>query len=75
MINCEKERVPENGIEKLITRTCVVSGGEVRCGDSCPKVYKQGRVIPQEEFYKYGVENCILAIPAGTPLAQLTALV
>ena len=68
MINCEKERVPENGIEKLITRTCVVSGGVVRCGDSCPKVYKQGRVVE-------GVENCIQAIPAGTPLAKLTALV
>ena len=67
MINCEKERVPENGIEKLITRTCLYFG-EVSCGDSCPKVYKQGRVVE-------GVENCIQAIPAGTPLAKLTALV
>ena len=44
MIDCEKKRAPENGVEKLIARACrsffdIVNGQEelvVSCFDSCP---------------------------------------
>merc|ERR1712110_622022 len=60
VIDCEKERAPENGVEKLIARTCRSSFNGVTCLDSCPgddlqddckcgtKVYKQGRAISEE---------------------------
>ena len=70
MIDCKKERAPENGVEKLIASTCSVffDGEEltVTCY-SCPKFYKQGRAISD-----FG--HCSQAAFAK-PLAELTALV
>ena len=78
MINCEKERAPENGVEKLIATTCSAfyEGEEltVRCFDSCPEVYKQGRAVSEEELYKYQLGDCF-ETSFGRPLAELTSLV
>ena len=82
VIDCEKEKEPENGVEKLAAGYCSYDGGEVLCIDSCPPgqencacgimVYKHGRQIPREELYEYGI-LCLAAV--GIPLTELTALV
>ena len=36
MIDCEKEKAPENEVEKIVVRTCINDGGDVSCSNSCP---------------------------------------
>ena len=87
VIDCEKERDPGNGVEKLKAGRCSNDGGEVRCVDSCPPqnydygqkncscgimVYKNGRQISGDELHDYPVD-CKSA--SGIPLTAITALV
>ena len=90
VIDCEKEKAAENGVEKLVASKCSIGGdteATVFCLDVCSgnnedednckcgtMVYKHGREIHEEELYEYDEYDCPLD-SLGVPLTELTALV
>ena len=69
VIDCEKEKAAENGVEKLVASKCSIGSDQearVFCFDVCSEntedqdnckcgtmVYKHGREIHEEELYEY----------------------
>ena len=90
VIDCEKEKAAENGVEKLVASKCSIGSDQeatVFCFDVCSEnnedednckcgtmVYKHGREIHEEELYEYNEYDCPLD-SLGVPLTELTALV
>ena len=89
MIDCEKEKAAENGVEKLVASKCSIGSDQearVFCFDVCSEnweddnckcgtmVYKHGREIHEEELNEY-VSECPPLMADGVPLTELTALV
>ena len=74
VIDCEKEKAAENGVEKLVASKCSIGSDQeatVFCFDVCSEnnedednckcgtmVYKHGREIHEEELNEYGVFEC-----------------
>ena len=84
MIECPTKRAPEDGVEELTARICIVNGEGVDCSDSCPGEINGVGVhdenckcgnLPYKQGRTIRSDKVCPFSSSSTPLATLTALV